>query len=208
MKQDKEFWNKMSKGYDAQVKSKFYETYNKTIEVTKKYLKNTDIVLDYACGTGITTIELCENVKDINAIDISENMINIGKEKSEKRNIKNIQFNVMDIYDEGLQKGSFDVIIGFNILYFIRDIDNVIKRINELLKPNGIFISTTDCLGEKKSIITAIECLLSKMGIIPYIKMLKRNELKELIKKYDFSIIETQTLYNSPPNYFIVARKS
>ena len=59
----------------------------------------------------------------------------------------------------------------------------------------------------KKSIITAIECLLSKMGIIPYIKMLKRNELKELIKKYKFSIIDTQTLYDSPPNYFIVARK-
>ena len=132
MKQYKEFWNKMSKGYDAQVKSKFNEAYNKTIEITKKYLKNTDIVLDYACGTGITTIELCENVKDINAIDISENMINIAKEKSEKRNIKNIQFNVVDIYDKRLKKGSFDVIMGFNILYFIRDIDNVIKRINEL----------------------------------------------------------------------------
>lgn len=207
MKNTKKFWNKISAKYDSQVYSKYIEEYNKTTKITKKYLKNTDVVLDYACGTGVTTIELSENVEKIHAIDISENMIDIAKSKSVQRGISNIYFDVTTIYDEKIKKESFDVIIAFNILYFMKDIDNVIHRIDEILKPNGIFISTTNCLGEKKSLITIIQSLLSKIGLIPYIRRLKISELEGIVEAGNFSILETHKLNDSPPNYYIVARK-
>lgn len=207
MKNDKKFWSKMSKNYDSQVFSKYNETYNQTIEITKKYLKQTDVVLDYACGTGITTIKLSEYVKKINAIDISEEMINIAIDKSNKKDIKNIEFDVLDIFDDKYEKNSFDVIMAFNILYFIHDIDKVIKRINELLKPDGLFISATDCLGEKKTFITIMQSLLSKIGIIPYVRSFKISELKKIINEGKFSIIKSENLHDIPPNCYIVARK-
>lgn len=151
---------------------------------------------------------LCENVKKIQAIDISENMINVAKSKSEERDISNIQFHVADIYDEKLNKGSFDVIMAFNILYFIKDIDNVMYRINELLRPGGIFISATDCLGEKNTFMTVIQSLLSKSGVIPYIRKYKISDLEGIIEAGNFSIIETHNLYDYPPNYYIAARKN
>lgn len=207
MENTKKFWDKISAKYDSQVYSKHVEGYNKTIKITKKYLKKTDVVLDYACGTGVTTIELSENVEKIHAIDISENMINIVKSKSVQRGISNIYFDVATIYDEKLKKESYDVIIAFNILYLMKDIDDVIHRIDEILKPNGIFISTTNCLGEKKTLLTIVQSLLSKIGVIPYIKRLKISDLEGVIEAGNFSVMETHKLNDSPPNYYIVARK-
>lgn len=207
MKSNKEFWDRLSNKYDSQVNSKYGQAYNKTIEITKKYLKNTDIVLDYACGTGITTVELSKSVKKIHAIDISEDMINVAKSKSVQKSISNIKFEVSDIYNEKFKENSFDVVMAFNILYFIKDIDSVLNRINKLLKPDGIFVSVTDCFGENKNFKTVVQSLLSKMGVIPYMRNIKTSELKGIIEAVDFSIIETSNLYDSPINYYIAARK-
>lgn len=207
MKKTKEFWDRMASRYETGIDDRYDESYNETIQITKKYLKDTDVVLDYGCGIGITTIELAESVKKIHAIDISENMISIAKRKTEEREISNIQFDVTDIYDEKLEKESFDVIMAFNILYLIKDIDNVMKRINELLKPDGIFISATDCIQESIKFTTLIQPFLSKIGVIPYIRRFKISELEKIVEAGDFSIIETQNLFDSPPNRYIVARK-
>ncbi len=209
MKNTRKFWNKIAKNYDSQVESKYSETYDDTIEITKKHLKTTDVVLDYGCGTGITTVELEENVRKIYAIDISENMISIARDEAGKKGISNVEFDAEDIYNERVSKGSpFDVIMAFNVLYFLTDIDNVLKRIHDLPKPAGKFISSTDCLGEMNPFINAIQSFLSKIGLIPYMRQLKISELKRIIEENKFSIIETHSLYDSPPNYYIVARKN
>lgn len=208
MKNNKEFWDKMASRYESQFNTKYDESYNETIQITKKYLKDTDVVLDFGCGIGITTIELAESVKKIHAIDISENMISIAKRKTEEREISNIQFDITNIYDEKLEKGSFDVIMAFNILYLIQDTDNVMKRINELLKPDGIFISATDCIQESiKFTKLIIQVFLSKIGVLPRVRRFKISELESIVEAGGFSIIETQNLFDSPPNHYIVARK-
>ncbi len=40
--------------------------------------------MDFACGTGITTIQIAGFVREIHAIDISQRMIDIIKDKVEK----------------------------------------------------------------------------------------------------------------------------
>ncbi|WP_066505289.1 class I SAM-dependent methyltransferase [Abyssisolibacter fermentans] len=207
MKNTKRFWDKISSRYDSQVYLKHLEGYNKTINMTRNYLKTTDVVLDFACGTGVTTIELSKNVERIEAIDISENMIDIAKCKSVQRDISNICFDVATIYDKRFIKESFDVVIAFNILYLMEDMDNVIQRIYELLKPNGIFISSTNCLGEKNSLTIMIQSLLSKIGVIPFIRRLKISELEGIIKGSNFSIMQTHKFNESVPNYYIISRK-
>ena len=201
------FWDKMSTNYDNQVK-KYQQTYADTIERTKKYLKKDDIVLDFACGTGITTIQMSGSVREIHAIDISQRMIDIGKEKAEKDQISNIKFYKTDLFNEEFEKNSFNVVLAFNILYFLKNAPENISRIYELLKPGGLFISVTDCLGEKISLLNIIKHFLSKIGILPFMKMYSISELEDLVTDVDFKIIETANLYDNPPNYFIVARKN
>jgi 2-polyprenyl-3-methyl-5-hydroxy-6-metoxy-1,4-benzoquinol methylase len=197
------FWDKMSSNYESQVK-KYQQTYTDTIERTKKYLKNEDIVLDFACGTGIETLHISGFVRAVHPIDISEKMIDIAEEKVKQNEICNIKFYKTDLLNEDLKK-LFDIVLAFNILYFLKNVPENLSKIYELLKPGDLFISTTDCIGEKISILNRIKYCLSRIGILPFMKMYSIFELEDLVTDVDFKIIETANLYDNPPNYFIAA---
>lgn len=205
--ESKKFWNKIASGYDKHALHTYRQAYTDTINKSKKYLNPDQIVMDIGCGSGITTIELSKNVKEVYAIDTSEKMIDIAKIKMENANIKNINFKVSDIFDSCFKEDSFDVIMAFNILCYIKDIDSFIARAYKLLKPNGIFLSATDCWGEKKNIVTCTQSLLCKANIVPFMKNLKMHEAEDLISKQGFHIIESCNLYDKLPNLFIAAGK-
>jgi 2-polyprenyl-3-methyl-5-hydroxy-6-metoxy-1,4-benzoquinol methylase len=206
MNKSEKFWNKAANQSDKQV-DEMDETYIKTVENTKKYLNSSDIVLDYACGTGIITNEIAGNVKKIHAIDITPKMIEVAKRKAGERKIENINFAQTTIFDERYKKESFNVILAVNILHLLEDTQKVMDRINELLKPGGLFISATACLGEKMAFLRIFILILSKIGLFPYLKTLKISELEDLIVHKEFQIVETEILDPTAPNYFIVAKK-
>lgn len=202
------FWDKAAKNYDKQVNKKYAKTNRNTIELSRRYLNANHIVLDFACGTGIITIELAKNVKKMYAIDISEKMIEIARNKMINNKIANLEFEVTNIFDTKLNDIEVDALLAFNILYFLEDIDKFLNRIRELLPSEGLFISATDCLGERKSLKeNLLSFFLSKLGTIPLIKKYKTLELENIIKSHGFKIVETKNLYHNPPNYFIVAKK-
>jgi ubiquinone/menaquinone biosynthesis C-methylase UbiE len=76
------FWNKLSGKYDTRAEKLGDHIYIETVKKTKRHLNINDIVLDYACGTGIITNEFSDNVKEIHAIDISSGMIDVAKRKA------------------------------------------------------------------------------------------------------------------------------
>ena len=196
MNKSEKFWDKVASQSDKQD-NKIDQTYIKTVENTKKHLNVSDIVLDYACGTGIITNEIAENVKEIHAIDISSRMIEVAKSKASERNIENMKFTQSTIFDRGYKKESFNVIMAFNILHLLEDTQKVMQRINELSKPGGLFISATPCLGEKMAFLGPFLFLLSKIGILPYLKMLKFSELESLIVNGNFKSYSTELFYCS-----------
>ncbi len=109
-------------------------------------------------------------------------MIEIAEEKAAISKIENVNFMQTDISDKRFKKESFDVILAFNMLHTLSNPQNVLRRIFELLKPKGLFISVTPCLGEKMSFFITIQILLvqilCKIGIIPIpIRRLKSSEL-------------------------------
>jgi len=70
-----------------------------------------------------------------------------------------------------------------------------------------VFISVTDCLGEKISLKNMILSILSMIGFMPYMKFYSIQALERDIKHKGFEIITSQNLNDDPPNYFIVAQK-
>ena len=46
------FWDEMAEIYDKHAIKKYAQAYADTVELARKYLKNKDHVLDFACGTG------------------------------------------------------------------------------------------------------------------------------------------------------------
>jgi len=101
-----------------------------------------DDVLEVGCGTGSTALLLADSVKQITAIDISSNMIDIASNKAKDPQIENVNFIQSTLFDDTLEKRSFDVILAFNFLHLLEDTPEAIRRINELLKLEGLFIAT------------------------------------------------------------------
>lgn len=201
------FWNKISGNYDKQVEKIFSDAYKRTIEYTIKYLKQTDTVLDVGCGTGITTVEIANFVKEIYALDLSDKMLEIAKKKALAKRIDNIIFYQKSIFDQDIKNQSYDVIVAFNLLCYIKEDNDFIKRIYDLLNDGGIFISVTDCLGEKETIFIKLQKLLGQIGIIPKMNIYSMLELKNKIDNCKFEILQSENLHTSPPNYYIIAKK-
>jgi len=211
MNKSKEFWDRASKNYDK-TEERFEYIHSKSRENTKKYLNGSNIVLDYGCGTGTTSCEIANRVKEIHAIDISSKMIEIAKRKAVASKVENINFVQTDIFDKRYKKESFDVILAFNMLHTVIDPQVVMRRIYELLKPEGLFISVTPCLLEKMAFLVNIQIqlvrILCKIGVIPIpIRRLKSSELDDLLVNGDFQTIDTEKLYKGASSYFVVAKK-
>jgi ubiquinone/menaquinone biosynthesis C-methylase UbiE len=210
MKVEKIF-NMLAKDYDKTEEVRFEQHTIKTIENTKKYLKASDVVLDYGCATGTKALELAGKVKKIYAIDISSKMIELAKRKLVESKIENVNFEKATIFDNRFKTESFDVITAFNILHLLEDSRQDLQRITDLLKPGGLFISTTPCLGEKMSrrdkFVFSLVVLLMKIRLFPYIERFKFSEIEDLIAHGNLQIVETEKSYHGLSGCFIVAKK-
>ncbi|MDN5202714.1 class I SAM-dependent methyltransferase [Fulvivirgaceae bacterium BMA10] len=199
------FWDRVSKQSDKPT-IKLSPTSLKTIESAIKYLKPDDVILDFGCGSGTITSEIAYHVKEIQAIDISFGMIEVAKKKVEQRKIENIDFTQSTILNKRFNEKSFDVILAFNVLHFIEDKQQIMQRINNLLKPEGLFISATVCLGERMTFLKLAMFLLTKLGMVPTMNFYKTTALEGMVTNGNFKIVESKKI-SGLPECFIVAKK-
>ena len=98
----KEFWDRRAAVYDADAGVFYREAYEKTTACMRKYLKPTDTVLDFACGTGIVTLSLSPDVKELRGIDISDEMIRRAQGKAAAQGIANVLLTQTDLFKPSL----------------------------------------------------------------------------------------------------------
>jgi 2-polyprenyl-3-methyl-5-hydroxy-6-metoxy-1,4-benzoquinol methylase len=206
MNRSEKFWDRLAGNFDRTGENTD-SALLRSVENARKYLTAEDIVLDYGCATGAVAFEIAHMVKNVQGIDISSKMIVIARSKAFERKTENVAFVQSTIFDDRFSSASFDVILAFNILHLLEDASRAIQRVNELLKPGGLMISSTGCLGEKKSIVNALTVFLTKIIGLLYVRSFKISELRESIEMGNFTIIETEILKRSPTICFMVAKK-
>jgi len=211
MNKSEKFWDGASKNYDK-TEERFEYIHSRSRENTKKFLKSGHTVLDYGCGTGTAACQFSSRVKEVHAIDISSQMIAIAKEKAALSNVANVNLEQSDIFDGIYSNESYDVILAFNMLHTVPIPQDVILRINRLLKPGGLFISVTPCLRQKMSFLVNLQIqlvrILCKLGIIPIpIRRITSSEVESLLEAGGFKTVESEEIYKDASSYFVVAKK-
>lgn len=211
MNKPEDFWNKASKNYDK-TEERFEYIHKKARGNTKKHLKDSHVVMDYGCGTGTASCEFSSQVKEIQGIDISSEMIRIAKEKAVVSKIENVNFEKADLFEDKFQNASFDVILAFNMLHTVPNPQDIVHRINDLLRPDGLFISITPCLGQKMSFLVNLQIqlvrILCKFGVIPIpIRRIKSPDIDILLAKGEFEAIESEEIFKGASSYFVAAKK-
>ncbi len=103
---------------------------------------NPTTVLDIATGTGDLAINLVEtNAENITGLDISCGMLEVGKEKVKKKGLENkIEMVLGDSESLPFNDNTFDAItVAFGVRNF-ENLENGLKEIYRVLKPNGVFV--------------------------------------------------------------------
>ena len=200
------FWDRIAKRY-AKTPIKDQQAFNNMVENIRKHVKESDTVIDFGCGTGTYSIAIADKVKSIHATDISEKMLSIASERTRSRDIGNINFEHIGIFDTKLQPESYNVVLAFNILHLQQDLNKALHRIHELLTPGGLLISKTVCAGEKLSLLVFLMKPFSKLGILPDVNCFSFSELQTSIRKNQLKILMTEENYKGSMEYFVVAQK-
>ena len=201
-----DFWNQRSRVYDDQVGPQYAAAYDRTVADTLKYLKPTDRVLEFACGTGIVTLQVAPHVAHLRAIDISDEMASKAAAKVEAAGLGNTLVTNTDLFDPSLPEGSFDAVLAYNVLCYVDNPRQVLARIRSLLKPGGMFLSATDCLGEQITKVGVKKFWKSHTGSMPYVAFYSMKKLEEEIARNGFTVLERENLFPAPPNLFVAAR--
>ncbi|MCG7876137.1 MAG: class I SAM-dependent methyltransferase [Candidatus Thiodiazotropha endolucinida] len=200
------FWNLIARKYAASPIADV-AAYQKKIEKLKSYLSSEDYVLDIGCGTGTQCDDLANNVKYITGIDISNKLLAIAEIRKVEREIENVEFVQTTVFDERFYSGSFNVVMAFYVLHFYEDIDEVFRRIYDLLKPSGLFILETACLGEKNTITGKLIRSAGKLGFLPLINLLSNRQIELALEKTGFSVVEKTKFSESNDEYTLIAKK-
>lgn len=198
------FWDNHAEKY-AKQKIADPSTYEKKLALTQRYLTKDASVLEYGCGTGSTALLHAPHVKDMLAIDYSQKMIEIAQHKLQDSDVSNLEFRQGTLFDLPAEE-SFDAIMGLNVLHLMRDMDAAIERSYALLKPGGVFVTSTACLAEKMSFFRFILPIGVWLRMFPFVRSITIQRVEESMKRAGFQIIEK--MVQEKVSCFLIARKN
>ena len=199
------FWDRVAEKYSKKPVPD-EQVYQKKLQITREYFRPDMEVLEFGCGTGSTTIVHAPYVKNIRATDISSKMIEIAQGKADAQGINNVTFEQSSIDAMTLPDESLDAVLGHSILHLLENKEEVIARVHRMLKPGGIFITSTVCLGDRMKFFKLIAPIGKLFGLLPILKVFTTQQLEESIRSAGFSI-DYQWQPEKSHAVFIVAKK-
>lgn len=201
------FWNRLAKGY-AKSPVADEAAYRHKLDITRTYFTPDSEVMEFGCGTGTTAVAHGPFTRRIRAYDISENMLEIARARAAEAGVGNVTFERGDIIDLDLPSASFDVVMGHSILHLLRPKARkaVLAKVHRLLKPGGVFVSSTVCLGEMAGAMKALAAVIRSLPLMPPVQSLSLDGLRREITSAGLNI-EHDWKPDAQPVLFAVARK-
>ena len=200
------YWDRIAKRYSKQPISD-EATYQKKLEITRQYLRPDMEVLEFGCGTGSTALLHAPYVKHILATDISSKMIEIAQTKADNQNVRNVTFECTAIDTLSLPDQTLDAVLGLNVLHLVENKDEVIAKTHKMLKPGGVFVTSTACIADMMMIFRIVVPVGRFLRLIPIVKVFSTEELQARLADAGF-IIDYQWQPGKNKAVFMVAKKA
>jgi len=119
------------------------------VQITDKHSENKSFkILEIGAGTGATTSYILKFLKTKNTeyifTDVSQLFLNKAKDKF--KDLKNIEFKILDIEkdpaSQGFSLNDIDLIIASNVIHATKDLKKSLANVKKLLKSDGLLILT------------------------------------------------------------------
>jgi len=206
MDQSPKFWDKIAERYSRQPIAD-EAAYQKKLQVTREYFQPDMEVLEFGCGTGSTALAHSPYVKHIHAIDISSKMIEIAQGKADAEPVDNVTFEQSTIEAISVPDQTLDAVLGLSILHLLDNKEQVIAKVHKMLKPGGIFVTSTACIGDTMKFLKFIAPIGKLFDLIPLVRVFTRTELEDSLTDAGFEM-DYQWQPAKGKAVFIVAKKA
>ncbi len=206
MNQSSRFWDKIAERYSKRPVAD-EAAYQKKLQVTREYFRPDTEVLEFGCGTGSTAINHSPYVRHIQAIDISSKMIEIARGKADQENVDNVTFEQSTIEQIRVPDQSLDAVLGLSILHLLEKKEEAIAKVHRMLKPGGVFVTSTVCIGDTMRFFKVIAPVGKFLGLMPLVKVFTTESLATCLTDAGFEI-DYQWQPGKGKAVFIVAKKA
>jgi SAM-dependent methyltransferase len=148
--------------YKNSLVTAYYHRYHRVLDDLSEC-----VILDLACGTGITTLTLAEANPEakIIATDISPESLKIAEERLNYHGFHNVEYHLLALENIDQLKLDFDYINASDILYLLPNISLAFKQLASVLKPKGIIRGNLHSYYQRLPLYRSQE-LFSRMGLM------------------------------------------
>ena len=202
------FWNRIAERYARQPVAD-EAAYQTKLQRTRERLTPDMQVFEFGCGTGTTALIHAPHVARIDAIDVSANMLDIARRKAADAGIDNVHFSQASIESAALPDAHYDMVMAHSILHLLDDRAAALARIHRTLKPGGLFVSSTVCIGGSTTgrVNAAGVSFAGLFGLLPTLHAITARTLLDELARAGF-VIEHEWRPGGRENaLFIIARK-
>ncbi|MDO8509366.1 MAG: class I SAM-dependent methyltransferase [Nanoarchaeota archaeon] len=156
----KEVYDDMSRYFDEKRTKKYFYS---LVKYLKKIIPPGSNVLEIGSGTGGYCIALAKHGCKCKGVDYSEKMVEVAI-KNNKAAGTDCIFKVADVEKEIPFKEKFDFIISMDSWEFFPKPKEVLKNVNEKMKPSGLFLIFTPSMLFALPIIAAEKLKIKKLS--------------------------------------------
>ena len=201
--------------------------YERTLERVRHRLLRTDRVLELGCGTATTALRLAPFTAHYTATDLSTAMLDIarGKLADAPPAVRDVLHLELADADEPMpappapptvsvsaDAADCDVVLAFNLLHLVPDLDRTLAQVVRQLRPGGLFISKTVCIARMNPLVPRVVLpLIRLLRLAPPVQMLSEDMLVAAITRSGLLIdtVEHHATRTRGHDWrpFVVARK-
>jgi SAM-dependent methyltransferase len=203
------FWDRTAVKYAADPLADM-AGYEATLRRVQGLLSADQHVLEIGCGTGSTALRLAPFTRRLRATDVSTSMIAIAREKLAAQPVPQLSFALADADAAVAGDGEYDVVLAFNLLHLVTDLDRALELAMRALRPGGLLISKTACIAEMNPLIRYLALpLMRAVGKAPHVLCFDADVLQWAIARQGMDIVSVERHGTRGKDFrvFIVARK-
>lgn len=204
------FWDRIARKYAADPIADM-AGYEATLQRVQALLQPGQDVLEIGCGTGTTALRLAPFTRRLLATDVSQEMINIAREKLAARPMAQLGFAVADADAQVFGQGIYDAVLAFNVLHLVANLDQALAQAVRALRPGGLLISKTPCISEMNPLVPWLALpLMRAIGKAPDVLLcFDAAQLRAAMVRQGLQIeaVERHGTRGKDIRVFIVARK-
>jgi SAM-dependent methyltransferase len=217
------FWDKTARKYATSTIADM-PGYEHTLQRVRHSLQPTDRVLELGCGTATTALRLAPATAHYTAADLSPAMVEIARQKlvgapPDVHSMLHLAVADADAHLPapshtcmGGDDAGWDVVLAFNLLHLVPDLEHTLSQVVRHLRPGGLFISKTACIAHMNPLVPLVALpLMRLLRLAPPVQVLTEDRLLTAIERSGLTIDSVE--HHATPGRgcdwrpFVVARK-